>query len=344
MGSRLRRGFACSLLIVACGSPESDSDVDGTGSTGADTSADTSVDTTAATAATSDTAGSITDTEATDTEATDTEATDTDTTDTDTTEACVKNVVLMGYWPPTNEMLRRWSESPTQNPDGWQGENWHDHGFNVYAFFPEFPPDGDPTNDMIGDEGSVGSPESDLRVDYQDTSADFWRIVDTYQPVLLITTSRGGDIGWEIEAREGGHGDGNDGDPAYDWVSDGWAPEYFPTQATVDERSWQAVSMVRQDVTLPSQLPMDEIYAAVDALGLASVKIDQGTSGNYLSGFLGLHGLTYNAMVSHNAAAGHIHVGASVAVADAEQMIEATLEVVLTQHPADSLACPPEGG
>lgn len=258
-------------------------------------------------------------------------------------EQCTKNVVLMGYWPPTNEMLRQWSQKPDQNPGEWTGENWHGHGYDVYSFFPEFPPDGDPSNDMIGDEGAVGSPESDLRVDYQDTSADFWRIVDEYEPVILITTSRGGNIGWEIEAVEGGHGDDNDGDPSLDWASDGWAPDFYPTQDTIEERSWQAVSMVRQNTTLPSQLPMDEIFDAVDALGLASVQINYGTSGNFLSGFLALHGLVYNYMADHNVAAGHIHVGINVPVESAEQMIETTLEVVLEQYPVDGVGCPPGG-
>lgn len=257
---------------------------------------------------------------------------------------CKKNVVLMGYWPPTNEMLRQWSTDPAQNPDGWTGEDWRGHGYDVYSFFPEFPPDGDPTNDNIGDEGAVGSPDSDLRVDYQDTSEDFWRIVDTHQPIILITTSRGGNIGWEIEALEGGHGDQNQGDPSLDWASDGWAPELFPTQATIDDRSWQAVSMVRQDVTLPSQLPIDAIVDAATALGVTNVQIDQGTSGNFLSGFLALHGLTYNAMAEHNVAAGHIHVGIDLPVADAEQLIEVTLEAVLSAHPADGVECSPVGG
>lgn len=257
---------------------------------------------------------------------------------------CDKNAVIMGYWPPTNEMLRQWSQNEVQNPGEWTGENWGDHGFNVYSFFPEFPPDGDPSNDQIGDEGAVGSPESDLRVDYQDTSEDFWRIVDTYQPVILITTSRGGNIGWEIEAIEGGHGDDNDGDPSMDWVSDGWAPDFFPTESTVDERSWEAVTEVRQNVTLGSQLPMEEIETATNALGLTSVQINYGTSGNFLSGFLGLHGLVYNLLADHNVAAGHIHVGGSVPVEDAEQLIETTLEAVLAEYPADSLDCPPDAG
>ena len=46
------------------------------------------------------------------------------------------NVMITGYWPPTNEMLRRFSPDPVQNPDGWIGGNWEGRGFNVYAFFP----------------------------------------------------------------------------------------------------------------------------------------------------------------------------------------------------------------
>jgi len=254
--------------------------------------------------------------------------------------ACVKHVVLMGYWPPTNEMLRPWSTDPAKNPGRWIGANWGGHGYDVHAFFPEFPPDGDPSNDKIGDDGAVGSPDHDLRVDYQATSADFWRLVDTYQPVILVTTSRGGKIGWEIEALEGGHGMGNPGDPAMDWVSDGYGADHLPTEATIEPRSWAAISTYRQGNTLPSQLPIDAILDATTALDLTSVAVDQGTSGNFLSGFLGLHGLVYNQLAPHNIAAGHIHVGLGLPVADASALIEATLHAVLLQHPASAVDCP----
>jgi hypothetical protein len=241
----------------------------------------------------------------------------------------------MGYWPPTNEMLRPWSQNSAQNRGAWIGENWNGHGYDVYAFFPEFPPDGDPTNDSIGDPGAVGSPESDLQVDYQDTSQDFWTIVDTYEPAILITTSRGGQIGWEIEAIEGGHDSGGD-NPAFDWVPDGYGDDLFPTEASVDPRSWTGIEIYRQGLQLPSQLPLEPIRVATEALALTSVVIEQGTSGNFLSGFLGLHGLLYNAAAPHNVAAGHIHVGVALPVEDAQALIEATLEVVLAEHP---LAC-----
>lgn len=248
----------------------------------------------------------------------------------------------MGYWPPTNEMLRAWSQNPAQNPGPWIGENWEGHGFDVYAFFPEFPPDGDPNDDAIGDDGAVGSPAFDLRVDYQATSADFWRIVEAYSPVLLVTTSRGGGIGWEIEAIEGGHGNDRSNDPASDWSSDRHGEVQLPTRETIDPRSWDAISTFRVGDTLPTKLPAAAIRDAAAALGRTSVEIDDtGTSGNFLSGFLGLHGLYYNHTTPHNAAAGHIHVGNGLPVDDARALIETSLRIVLSQHPAESLPCPP---
>lgn len=252
---------------------------------------------------------------------------------------CTKTVVLMGYWPPTNEMLRPFSTDAEQNPDGWVGENWRGLGFDVYAFFPEFPPDGDPTNDPIGSPGSVGADGSDLQVDYQDTSADFWSIIDTHQPHILITHSRGGGIGWELEAIEGGHGNGGP-DPAFDWISDGYGADTRPTEATVDPRSWAAMNTYR-DVNASSLLPLETIEGVASGLGLTTVEIDTtGTSGNYLSGFLGLHGVVYAETTPHAVAGGHIHVGTAVSVEDARALTDASLEAVLQMYPADSLTCP----
>ena len=65
------------------------------------------------------------------------------------------NIMLTGYWPPSNEMLRKFSTDPNQNPGGWQGENWEGRGYNIYAYFPEFP----------GGTGSNPKGEGDLEVD-----------------------------------------------------------------------------------------------------------------------------------------------------------------------------------
>lgn len=238
-------------------------------------------------------------------------------------ENCRPIVVLTGYWPPTNEMLRPWSTSRTANPTGWQGRNWRELGFDIYAFFPEFPPDGDPTNDPIGSPGSTGAVDADFQVDYQDTSQDFWRIMDLWQPDILITTSRGGKIGWELEALEGGHAT---------WAADRYGVHHQPEQDTIDPRSWAAISDHGPGNTLASQLPLRQIATATRALNLTDVVIDQHTSGNYLSGFMGLHGLYYNRITDNNIAAGHIHVGKGLAVTDALSLMRSTLETVLYYH------------
>ena len=228
-------------------------------------------------------------------------------------------------------MLRPWSQNAEQNPAGWQGKNWRGLGYDIYAYFPEFPPDGDPTNDNIGDPGSVGSQTSDFQVDYQDTSADFWRIVDAHKPRILITTSRGSHIPWELEAIEGGHGETTNADPSEDWISDRYGSVTLPTQATIDARSWEAISKYRTGKTLTSRLPLSAIKAATKDLG--EVEIENGTSGNYLSGFMGLHGLFYNKTHAHNVAAGHIHVGREVPVNLARNLIEASVIATIQAHP-----------
>ena len=238
------------------------------------------------------------------------------------------SIVLVGYWPPTNEMLRPFSTSAEQNPDGWTGQNWNGLGHDVYAFFPEFLPDGNPFNDPFGSAGFIGSLASDFRVDYQDTSTDFWAVMDMLDPVGVITFSWGGDDDrWEIERVEGGHAGGSTA--AFDWEGDRNG-ESLPTQDSIDPRSWDAISTYRNGNQLQSQLPIDNIVAATSALGIGSVFIDEtGTSGNYLSGFLGLHGLYYNLYNESNLAAGHIHVGSGLSVAHARTLAEVTLNETL---------------
>jgi hypothetical protein len=55
-----------------------------------------------------------------------------------------------------------------------------------------------------------------------------------YWPQILITTSRGGSIGWEVEAVAGGHGSGSDADPSSDWRSDDHGEVMLPTRDNVD--------------------------------------------------------------------------------------------------------------
>ena len=92
-------------------------------------------------------------------------------------------VMLTGYWPPTNEMIYRFSNDPVLNPDGWIGENWENRGYDVYAFFPAF--------DVYTRE---------FEVDYQATWNDFWLRVEEYHPNIIISFGAG-EGPWEIETR-----------------------------------------------------------------------------------------------------------------------------------------------
>ena len=42
--------------------------------------------------------------------------------------------MVTGYWPPTNEMVRHFSQNINLNPDGWQGENWEGTDMMSYLF------------------------------------------------------------------------------------------------------------------------------------------------------------------------------------------------------------------
>jgi len=198
------------------------------------------------------------------------------------------SIMLTGYWPPTNEMLRRFSTSPTQNPEGWIGENWEGRGYNVYAFFPEFP-------------GGLGKGEGDFEVDYQDTSADFWPLAEQVSPLAIITFGRAAfDTKWEMEWRTRN---------LSSWVNDYQAPTQ-PTPSPPD-------GSVPPGTIRYSTLPMAEIAKAVGTAGLGIVPyVDTtGDAGAFLCEYIGYHACWYHDLHTepyhpdHVVAAGHIHVG-----------------------------------
>ncbi len=219
------------------------------------------------------------------------------------------NIMITGYWPPTNEMVRQFSNSPEQNPDGWVGENWEGRGYNIYAFFPEFP-DG------------VGKGEGDFEVDYQDTSYDWWRIIDEVQPVALTTFSRADfDFDWEMEG----------GNRTYD--STFWIYDYLePYQPTPD----LPIYYEPHYYTRRSSLPMEEIVDAVNAeVSALYAYIEPLDDSRFLSNFIGYHGNWYFDLHASpvdplwTVAAGHIHVGYAMLLSDAIQATEVTLRVLL---------------
>jgi hypothetical protein len=219
------------------------------------------------------------------------------------------NVMLTGYWPPTNEMLRQFSPNPAQNPGGWVGENWEGRGYNIYAFFPEFPQ-------------GLGKGVGDLEVDYQDTSADFWRIAAEVRPVVVMTFGRAGDdYLWEVEYRQRNL-------PSDSWFADYLAP-LRPTPAPPDGAMPQ--SYVRW-----SSLP---VLSIVDAVNNAAPGVlafhDAGFCGAFLCEYIAYHACWYHDLHAERSdplwvgLAGHTHVGGYVGLQSAIQSTEITLRTVL---------------
>lgn len=220
------------------------------------------------------------------------------------------NIMLTGYWPPTNEMVRHFSPNPDQNPDGWQGENWEDRGYDIYSFFPEFDP-----NHMDDPKGS-----GDFEVDYQDTSEDWWRITAEVNPVAIITFSRGvNDQSWEVEYLQR--------NLRRQWQFDYEEP-FRPTPNPPDDSGV---------FERPSTLPMEDIVSAVaDAdLGLTPFVDYTNYGGAFLSEFIAYHGVWYQDLHKEpsdpfrSVAAGHIHVGGQVSVNQGRMATETSLRVLL---------------
>lgn len=219
------------------------------------------------------------------------------------------HVLLTGYWPPTNEMLREFSQNAIQNPNGWVGENWENRGYNLYAFFPEFP-------------GGLGQGEGDFEVDYQDTSGDWWPLVNQIQPLCIVTFSRASnDLDWEMEG-----GNGN-------YTASQWTNDYLdPRKPTPELPS----DMETHPVQRFSTQPMDAIVAAIAAQApTLNPFIAPFDTGRFLSNYIGYHGNWYHDLHADpcqpqvNLIAGHIHVGYAMSLAEAVSGTRITLRVVL---------------
>ena len=115
-----------------------------------------------------------------------------------------------------------------------------------------------------------------------------------------------------------------------EWIADFEEPLY-PTPSPPD-------STFPQNTPRYSSLPMDSIYSAVSLSGLNTYPVIDYTygTGNYLSEFLGYHGLWYkaemdslNIISSSCHVAGHIHIGGYVDWDDAHEAVKLTLREVI---------------
>ena len=195
-------------------------------------------------------------------------------------------ILVTGFWPPTNEMIRHFSQNIFLN-NNWEGENWQDRGYNIISYFPQF------TNP---DCNNCGQGYGDLEVDYQDTSLDFWNIVEEHDPVAIITFSRGYiDYSWELEFNY--------------YNRTNWYPDYStPTLPTPNPPDQDVESFHLRNSTLPMENIMDAVNAS--DLGLDSYIDADGDPGRFVSEFMGYHGVWYHDInVESCVVAGHIHVG-----------------------------------
>ena len=231
------------------------------------------------------------------------------------------NIMLTGYWPQSNNMIRLFSTNLEQNPNGWIGGNWEDRGYDIYSFFPEFP-------------GGLGKGEGDFEVDYQDTSDDFWRIVEDLHPVAIITFGRGAsDRSWEVEWRTRN---------LDSWVNDYEEP-FQPTPSPPD--SSVPAGTIRYS-SLPMQSIVDAVNAAHDDINVNAFVDDTGFAGGFLCEYVGYHASWYHDLHADpsdpywNVAAGHIHVGANLHQRAARAATEISLRELIgyvdTQVPEPS--------
>ncbi len=221
-------------------------------------------------------------------------------------------IVITGYWPPTNNMVRQWSNNPVQNPGGWIGENWEGRGYNIYAYFPEF----------AGPGPNWGRGTGDFEVDYQDTSNDWWSIIPAMEPIAIITFSRADfDFDWECEG----------GNRYYQASS--WTPDYLaPTRPTPELPSFNEPHLNVRNSTLPMTAIVTAVNAEVPNLFAYQTSLDAGA---FLSNYIGYHGCWYHALHASlddpawNVAAGHIHVGYAMSMVDAIEATEVSLRVLI---------------
>jgi len=228
--------------------------------------------------------------------------------------------MLTGYWPPTNEMLRQFSTDPNQNPGGWQGQNWEGRGYDIYAYFPEFP----------GGTGSNPKGNGDFEVDYQDVGSwqplaepagDFWRITSQIHPVAIMSFGQGAGP-WEIEYNARNL-------PSSTWTSDYLSP-YKPTPAPPD--TTQSSGYVRH-----SSLPAEAIAEAVNSSGLGiKAWIDwDADPGHFLCEYMAYHDSWYQDLHSdpndpyHCVAAGFTHLAGSLSTSTAADGVEVSLRALI---------------
>ena len=211
-----------------------------------------------------------------------------------------QNILLTGYWPPSNDMLRQFSYDPAINGGDWQGENWRGLGYDVYAYFPTFP------------DGTDAQPQGTgaLTVDYQRTLADMNMLTAKLNPVAIISFGQGQgpqEIEYNAVNRT-------------DWHDDYIAPKQPAVNPPDAERPVGSI--------IHSTLPVEQIASAVNNadLGIRAWVDRDGDPGKFLCNYIAYYVCKYQSETENCKAAGFIHVGKNVSTEKAAAATEITLQ------------------
>ena len=206
-----------------------------------------------------------------------------------------RNIMLTGFWQPTSQMLVGFCTDPGVNPDGWQGENWENLGYDIYSFV---------ANEYYNNSGT-------WEMRYQQIWNEYWNIVDQLHPIAIIGFGQGGkENTWRIESK------------AVNWNKwyvddDGKQPSPNPPDDTV------CPGYIRF-----STFPIRQIEKAINNQTSINAEINYlGTPGFYICAYMAYLQLWYKAQHSDLddeflcKAAGFIHVNKNVSL---DECIKAT--------------------
>ncbi len=205
--------------------------------------------------------------------------------------AATRNILVTGFWPPTNAMVQEFSQDPTLNPAGWQGKNWQNSGYDLYSYFPTFP-----------NGGEVGT--GDFPVDFASVYNDFMKYTQLLNPIAIVSFGQDAGSSWIVEQN---------------------FPNYFLSmfQGTIPSQigvvpAYPVPDSLKTNQTFHSTLPLQKIADAVNALGISATVDTGGDAGDFLCGFTGYLGSWYHSQHSdpkdpaYNEMAGFIHTDLSV--------------------------------
>jgi hypothetical protein len=215
-------------------------------------------------------------------------------------QASTKNILVTGYWPPTNKMLTELKE---------HGKNWRGLGYDIYAYYPS-----NTEKDGVG--------EGDFRVDFASVYNDFMRVTRELEPVAILSFGAGAGP-WELE------------NIFYPHFSDWFVSGEIPSSVGV-KTVYAVPESLKAKVERYSSLPLGQIEAAVEKLGDTGLRpwIDkEGGAGDFVCAFTGYLETWYQSEhadprdPAHVKAAGFIHVNGEEA--EAKASMEASLKALI---------------